>query len=118
MVGEAAIVGIIEAVIVNRKTDRWARLILSCGASGFCTFTGVTGAGLLSHLSSGQRPGLALAFAVGEGLIASSAIVWRLWYKSELTKGMQIMVPTSVANAEQQILEQGGISTVTPRGKQ
>jgi hypothetical protein len=109
MIGEAVITGVINGFFERHQVEKWARLILSCGVSAFCTGTGVMGAGVIAHLSAGTRPGVAMAYGFGEGLVASAALVLHLWIKSPLTKGMPIAVPGSVEAAEIKILENEGI---------
>ncbi len=112
MFGETAIVGAINAIITQRKLDRWGRLILSCLASAFCSFFGAFGAAGIGHLTAGQPIALALAFAACEASIVMAAIVLFVWTHSPLTKGMPISVPASLEQAERKILEREGVTTI------
>ena len=112
MFGEIAIVGVINSVITQHKIDRWCKLIVSSIFTGFCTGTGVFGAAVVAHLSAGQRPGLAVAYASGEACIAVAGVTAFAWQYSDLTKGMTLSIPSSVEQAEHAILEQQGITTI------
>ena len=116
MIGETAVVGIVNAWLTSRKIDKWARLLLSCGASAFCTGGSIAGAGIIAHISAGQCPGIAITLGFAEGMIASAAIVFNIWRRSPLTKGMPITVPRSLEQAEQVILQSEGMVTHENKG--
>lgn len=116
MLGEiasgTAIAGAINAIITARRLDRWAKLLVSCTASGICTLCGVTGAGLIAHITAGNPPAVALILAFGEGLLGAAAVTFNLWRRSDLTKGVPLTIPRNVEEAEHSILENQGIITI------
>lgn len=111
MLGEVAIAGIITGIIRTHKIDRWARLILSCSASAFCTFAGTLGTAGLAHLATGQAFAVAFGYAVFEASLSTAAIVWFVWRRSDLTKGMLLAAPAFVEQREREILEHETIAS-------
>jgi hypothetical protein len=112
MLGEVAIAGIITGIIRTHKIDRWARLILSCSASAICTWWGTFGMAGLAHLASGQGFTVAAGYATFEASLSTAAIVWFVWRRSDLTKGMMIAAPAFVEQREREILEHETIASV------
>jgi hypothetical protein len=115
MIGEEVLSGVINGFFQRHQIGKWARLILSCAGSAFCTQASLWGAGTLPHLASGQALLLALTFGFADLLIATSAVVWNVWRRSPLTKNIPIAAPRSVEQAEIKILKEQGM--VTDEGK-
>ena len=110
--GAANIASVINTIIISRKLDKWARLLISCFMSGWCTFCAVMGSGIIAHVSASQPPTISMLLGFAEGLVASSAVIFNIWRRSELTKGIQLSVPRSVEAAETQILQSEGMITI------
>lgn len=94
--------------------DRWFRLLASVIITSYVVFPGVWGAITLAAWSGGKllavalnspdlpalpaMPiGVALGVGFASGLFITSLLVYRLWTSNELTKGIEISVPSWLA---------------------
>jgi len=80
--------------------------------SGLVTLVGVCGAGIITHIETGSNPNIALVLGFAEGLLASAAVVFNLWRRSELTKSIPLTVPRAVEQEETEILRDQGMITL------
>lgn len=112
MIGESIITGVINGFFTRHQIDKWARLILSCAATAFCTFFFTIGSAGLLHLSAGHGPGLSITYAVFEACITMAALVLFRWTHSSLTKNIPISVPGGLMTAENKILENQNVATI------
>ena len=78
------------------EADLWWRFGMSLFGTAFCSFFGTWGATTPSLIASGTNVWVALVLGFCAGLLVMSAMVYQMWVRSPLTKGMSLMVPTSI----------------------
>src|SRR5208337_628668 len=79
--------------------DRWARLLASILITSLVSMSivwGGVGGGLLA---SGKNCWVALVGGFLAGLFTTGAIVFQLWTRSDLTKGIAIAIPSKYVEA-------------------
>jgi hypothetical protein len=81
---------------VLAETDEWYRFGMSLFGSAFCSFFGTWGTLTPTLFASGMNLWPALVMGFCGGLATMAAVVYALWVRSPLTKGMPLMVPTTV----------------------
>ena len=116
MWGEEVLSGVINGFFARHQIEKWAGLIMTMTTSAICTFLSVGGGGIIAHLSAGSRPAVAVAYGLGEGSVTAAAMIFLLWAKSPLTKGLTITVPREVEQKATEVLQQQG--TITQPGGQ
>lgn len=104
------IVGVYSTNKKAQEADAWLRFGASLFGTAFVSFTGVWGMSIWAlYPKLGVLAALVLGFA--DGLIATAATTFLLWSRSELTKGIPLMVPSTLA---EKALEEN--TTYTDRG--
>jgi len=84
---------------IGTYLDNWARLIGSVLITSYVTMLvvwGFTGGALLL---AGKGCWLALVTGFLAGIFSTGAVVWQLWTRSPLTKGIPIALPSKVLEA-------------------
>lgn len=79
---------------IGTYLDNWARLIASIVITSFVTFTVTWGAVGAAVLAAGHQCWTALVGGFLTAIFAVGAIVYQLWTRSPLTKGIAIAVPS------------------------
>jgi hypothetical protein len=79
--------------------DRWARLIASVLITVLVVFPTTWGTAGLGALAKGSDRWTALVFGFLTALVTTGLIVYQLWLRSPLTKGIAIAVPSSLQKA-------------------
>jgi hypothetical protein len=82
----------IDAWMVRRKVDQWARLIFTMIFSWWASVGCIAGGALAAHRPTGE--------AIGTGLVAGTVAIVTLFRKSDLTKGETVVVPEVEAKQE------------------
>jgi hypothetical protein len=78
--------------------DRWARLVASITITALVVFPFIMGSTALAlWQTAGIWTGLGVGFATA--LVTTSLVVYNLWVRSPLTKGISIAVPSQLAAA-------------------
>jgi hypothetical protein len=92
-----AIIGARASSQIVKQADEWFRLTLSLTGTGTVAFLGIFGAAGGAALAAGASLLLAIATALFTASSATAAIIYALWRKHPLTKGIPIMAPMKVA---------------------
>ena len=79
------------------EADLWWRFGMSLFVTAFCSFFGTWGATTPPLIAGGTNVWVALVLGFCAGLVIMSAMVYSMWVRSPLTKGMSLMIPTSIA---------------------
>lgn len=84
--------GAIEKLIEFRKLNEWAKFYTGLVCSFWFSGCAASGAALSVHRPAWE--------ALGEGLIAATVSAAICWHRSELTKGMTLVLPGWIAKKE------------------
>lgn len=79
---------------IGAYLDRWARLLGSIAITSYVTFLVVWGATGLGVIAAGKNCWLALVAGFLTAMFVTGAIVYQLWVRSPLTKGIAIALPS------------------------
>ncbi len=90
---EARAIGKVSGEI-GAYLDKWARLLASILITSFVTTLIVWGAVGGGVLASGKNCWTALVAGFLAAMFATGAIVFQLWTRSDLTKGIAIAIPS------------------------
>jgi hypothetical protein len=77
--------------------DDWFRLIASVLITSFVTFTGMWGLTGIGMYLKGTNVWACLVFGFLTGLLTTALVVYNLWTRNPLTKGIAIAVPSQLA---------------------
>lgn len=88
---------------IGAYLDKWARLIGSIAITTFVTMLVVWGAVGAAVLATGKNCWLALVGGFLTAIFTTGAIVYQLWTRDPLTKGIAIAIPSKYV---EQVLEQ------------
>jgi len=79
--------------------DRWFRLVAAVLMTSYVGFPGMVGLVASAALASGDSPWLALGKGIIGALLVVPLVVYNLWVRSDLTKGIPIALASQLAAA-------------------
>ena len=84
---------------LGKYIDNWARLIASIIITSYVTMLIVWGSVTGGLLLKGTNCWIALISGFASGMFLTGAIVYQLWIRSPLTKGISIAIPSKFVEA-------------------